>query len=199
MGSRSTTAAALLALLALAPLHGATTSPQQAELFSRKVAQIQKQGASPKTTAPIRTALSQDELNSWLAHRAQDRIPAGVSQVQLSLLGQGKVGGQALVDLEVLAKRRSTGGLFDPWAFVGGRVPVTVTGRLRSQNGLANFELEGAEISGVPVPTTMLHELVGFYSKTPRQPEGIRLDDTFQLPANIQQIEVGQGRAVVVQ
>jgi hypothetical protein len=196
MGFRS--AIAVLALLAI-PLQAATTSPQQAEVFSRKVAQIQKQGSSPKTTAPVRTALTQDELNSWLAHRAQDRFPTGVSQVQLSLLGQGKVGGQAVVDLEVIAKRRATGGLFDPWSFVGGRVPVTVTGHLRSQNGVANFDLEAAEISGVPVPPTMLQELVSFYSKTPRQPDGFRMDDTFHLPANIRHIEVGPGRAVVVQ
>jgi hypothetical protein len=115
------------------------------------------------------------------------------------MLGQGRVGGQAIVDLEQIGKRRATGGIFDPWAYVGGRVPVSLTGTLQTQNGLARFELEQAEISGVPVPNTLVQELVSFYSKSPRQPEGVRLDDTYELPANIRHIEVGQGQAVVVQ
>jgi hypothetical protein len=40
---------------------------------------------------------------------------------------------------------------------------------------------------------------VSYYSRTPENPQGVRLDDTFSLPANIRQIEVGQGQAVVVQ
>ena len=185
--------------LVLATLEAATTSPQQADLFSQKIAQIQKQASSPKTSGPVRTALSQDEINSWFAYRGQRTLPGGVSQLQFTMLGQGKVAGQAIVDLEEVGKRRSTGGTFDPWSFIGGRVPLTVTGTLRTQNGMARFEVEQADISGVPVPSTLLEELVGYYSRTPTQPNGIRLDDTFPLPANIRQIEVGQGRAVVVQ
>ena len=189
----------VVACLVLVSLEAATTSPQQADLFSQKIAQIQKQGSSPKTSAPVRTPLSQDEINSWFAYRGQGKLPGGVSQIQFTMLGQNKVAGQALGDLEEVGKRRSTGGVFDPWSFIGGRVPLTVTGTLRSQNGMARFELEQADISGVPVPSTLLEELVGYYSKTPSQPNGIRLDDTFPLPANIRQIEVGQGRAIVVQ
>ena len=187
------------ACLVLATLEAATTSPQQADLFSQKIAQIQKQASSPKTSGPVRTPLSQDEINSWFAYRGQRSLPGGVSQLQFTMLGQGKVAGQAIVDLEEVGKRRATGGVFDPWSFIGGRVPLTVTGTLRTQNGMARFEVDQADISGVPVPSTLLEELVGYYSKTPDQPNGIRLDETFPLPANIRQIEVGQGRAVVVQ
>jgi hypothetical protein len=190
---------AAISCLLLVRLDAATTSPQQAETFSRKIEQIQRQGASPKSSTPVRTALSQDELNSWFAYRAQQRMPAGVSRMQLTMIGQGRVSGQATVDLEAIGKQRATGGAFDPWSFVGGRVPVTVTGILRSQNGQARFELEEADISGVPVPATLFQELLTHYSRTESTPQGIRLDDPFQLPANIRHIEVGAGRAVVVQ
>ena len=87
----------------------------------------------------------------------------------------------------------------DPWSFIGGKVPVTVSGVLHTKDGVARFELESADVSGVPVPKTLLQELLSYYSRTPEHPQGIRLDDTFELPANIKGIEVGQGQAVVVQ
>jgi hypothetical protein len=49
------------------------------------------------------------------------------------------------------------------------------------------------------VPVTVLQELVGYYSRTPERPEGVRLDETFMLPAGIRQVEIGRGQAVVVQ
>ena len=89
--------------------------------------------------------------------------------------------------------------MLDPWRLVGGRVPVNVTGTLHTKDGVGRFELESAEISGVPVPKLLLQEMVSFYSRSERTPQGVQLDNPFKLPANIQQIEVGQGRAVIVQ
>ena len=82
---------------------------------------------------------------------------------------------------------------------MGGRVPVTVAGVLHTRDGMGRFEVQSAEIAGLPVPPSFLQELLSYYSRTPERPQGVRLDDTFSLPANIRQIEVGQGQAVVVQ
>jgi hypothetical protein len=41
--------------------------------------------------------------------------------------------------------------------------------------------------------------LVGYYSRTPKNPKGVSLDDAFALPASIRQIDVGAGQAVIVQ
>ena len=54
-------------------------------------------------------------------------------------------------------------------------------------------------MSGLPVPKTLLQELVSFYTRTADHPKGVNLDDPFELPAKIKQIEVGQAQAVVVQ
>ena len=59
--------------------------------------------------------------------------------------------------------------------------------------------LESATISGVPVPKTVLQQVVSYYSRTPEDPDGIGLDDAFELPAQIQEIRVQPGQAVVVQ
>jgi len=194
--------AVLLTCAALVPLQAATVSQQSADVFAKKVAQIQQQGLQvrgDRRDAVRRTAVTEDELNSWFAYRAQPVLPPGVSQPQITIVGQGKVAGQATVDLEAIGRRRSTGGTFDPWSYLGGRVPVTVNGILHTQDGRGRFELQSAEVSGVPVPKTLLQELLSNYSRTPEHPTGISLDEAFELPANIDKIEVGQGQAVVVQ
>jgi len=70
---------------------------------------------------------------------------------------------------------------------------------LETKSGRGRFDLQSATLAGVPVPKAILQELVSYYSRTADHPDGVRLDSPFELPAKIQQIEVGQGQAVVVQ
>jgi hypothetical protein len=107
--------------------------------------------------------------------------------------------GTATVDLEAVGRRRSSGGVFDPFSYLVGRVPVTVTGVLRTKGGMGQFEVQSSEVAGIPVPKTLLQELVAHYSGSADQKDGLRLDDPFALPANIQRIDVGRGQMVVVQ
>lgn len=190
--------ATLVLLQALVPLQAATTSPQQAVAFATKVEQIRLLAETPKTGL-IRTALTEDELNSWLAYDPQARLPDGVSEPQLTLLGQGRVNGRAVVDLERVAAGRSSGGALDPWAYLSGRVPIVITGTLQTASGRAQFSLERAEVSGIPVPSSMVEQIVRSYLSTPDDSDEFSLTEGFELPANIRHIEVAQGRAVVVQ
>ena len=93
---------------------------------------------------------------------------------------------------------RSRGAL-DLFNLLGGRVPFAVTGVLRTSGGVGRFELQSAEVSGIPVPESLLQELVSYYSRTPGHPDGVRLGQSFALPAAIKQIDVGLGQAVVIQ
>jgi hypothetical protein len=174
-------------------------SRQGADAFAEKVALIRRHGELTDRAPARRTAVTQDEVNSWFAFRAQPHLPNGVTQPEVTIVGEGRLAGQAIVDLDAVAKRRASGGAFDPWALLGGRVPVKVTGILHTRDGMARLEIQSADVSGVPVPPSLLQELVSFYSRSPERPAGVRLDDTFALPSNIRQIEVGQGQAVVVQ
>jgi hypothetical protein len=193
----SVSCAAVL-VAALATIQAADTSRPLADTFARKVAVI-NQHAEANTGAARRTTLTESELNSWFAFRAQPLLPTGLTQPKMTIIGNGRLLGAATIDLEALGKSRSSGGSLDLWSYLGGRVPLSVVGVLHTQDGRARFELQSADLSGVPVPTTVLQELLSFYTRTPEKPQGVRLDDTFELPANIKQIEVGQGQAVVVQ
>lgn len=194
----------VLVCAVLVPLQAATVSRQNADTFAKKLVQIQQQGSQVqstdrRSTTQRRTPVTEDELNSWFTYRAEPVLPLGVTQPQITIVGEGKVAGQATVDLEAIGKRRATGGAFDPWSYLGGRVPVTINGILHTESGRGRFEVQSAEVSGVPVPKSVLQELVSYYSRTPDNPSGISLDEAFALPANIDKIEVGQGQAVVVQ
>ncbi len=122
-----------------------------------------------------------------------------MTEPQITIIGDGKVSGAATVDLDAVAKTKRTGSLIDPWNLLGGRVPVTVSGVLRTQNGQGRFELQSAAISGVPVPKTLLQELVSYYSRTADDPEGVGSTTRSRCPRASDRSKSAQGQAVVVQ
>ena len=136
----------VLSVLAFACARGRrTVTRQNANAFSQKVAQVRQQ-SEVDSRAARRTALTQDELNSWLAYRSQQHLPNGVSTPEVTIVGQGRMSGNAVVDLEAIGKRRSSGGTLDPWNLLGGQVPVTVAGILHTRDGMGRFEVQSAEI-----------------------------------------------------
>jgi len=199
--SRRTVSGVILAIaLALVPVYAGDVSRQEADTFMKKVAIINQRAAATRATAAVqRTLVSENEVNSWFAYRGQDQIPKGVTQPKVTIIGNGRVMGVATVDLDAVSRQNANGGTFDLWKLVGGRVPVSVTGVLQTKDGRGQFDLQSATLGGVPVPKTLLQELVSYYSRSADHPDGVRLDAPFALPARIQQIEVGAGQAVVVQ
>jgi hypothetical protein len=186
-------------ILTVTSLEAAAVSKQEADLFSRKLAQIVVQGDAAQKPGIRRTPVTETELNSWFTYSAKPLLPAGVSDPHITMIGNGKVTGQAVVDLDAIAKRKASGGTFDIWNLVGGKVPVNVAGTLRTKDGIGSFDLESADVSGLPLPKSFLQEVVSYYSRTADHPQGVKIDDPFALPASIRQIDVGAGQAVIVQ
>jgi hypothetical protein len=176
-------------------------SPSDADRFATKLAEIVAQsGARPAKDVgrARRTVVTEPELNAYLRYRAQAHLPAGVVEPYVWALGDGRLSGMATVDLDQVRTSRERGWL-DPMRLLGGRLPVSATGVLRTSDGIGRLELESARVGSIPVPLTLLQELVTFYSRSEADPDGIRLDEPFALPAGIRHIDVGTGQAVVVQ
>lgn len=194
--------ARLAPALALIPLAvaaaGASVSKNDAASFQRKLQLINGHALS-ESRAERKTPVTEAEVNSYLRYDAQPYIPTGVVDPSISILGSGRLSGRAVVDLDAVRKQRSSGGLFDPWSYLGGQLPITATGLLQTREGVGRFELESATISGIPVPKAVLEEVLAYYSRTPDDPDGIDLDDPFDLPARIREIRVGEGQALVIQ
>ncbi len=78
-------------------------------------------------------------------------------------------------------------------------MPVTATGVLTTSKGVGHFNLESAAVGRIPVPKLILQEIVSYYSRTKENPAGIGLDDPFELPSKIREIQVQRGQAIIVQ
>lgn len=175
----------------------ANVTREQAAAFQKKLDQILLNGEQ-KAERPRETSLAEGEVNSWLHFSAGDRIPTGVTEPSIAIRGQGRLHGRAIVDLDVV-RQKNSGGWFDPRSYLTGRLPVTATGLLETHDGRGKFTLEEATISGVPIPKAFLQELLSYYSRTDDFPNGVNMDEPFDLPAEIQRIQVDPGRAVIVQ
>jgi hypothetical protein len=187
----SVTAFAVLAFLVMA--EAANTTRPQADSFAKKLAIIKQHAAeSPKSSR--RTTVTEGELNSWFVYRAPALLPTGVKDPKVTVVGNGKLVGVVTVDLDEVGKSKS-----GAWNLLGGRVPISLSGVLRTKGGRGQFDLQSADISGVPVPRFLVQEILSHYTKDEDRPNGLRLDDQFALPANIKQIDVGAGQAVILQ
>ena len=184
---------ALIAALALVGTAAPDVlTPQLADAFEKKIVLVQTQ-AEQKSSKDRPTTFTQAETNSYLKFKAGDLLPTGLTQPVLTMVGSGKVAGQAVVDLDVVRQKQSSGGWFDPTSYLTGKLPVTASGRIVTWDGKGKFELESAEVSGVPIPKSFLAQMVNFFTRTADNPRGSSIDDTFELPAKIKTIDVNAG------
>ena len=173
-------------------------SPKDAESLKKKIAAITELGTRP-AAQPRRTTVTENEVNAYLAFESRDQLPSGIVEPSIGILGTGRVTGRAVVDLDALRRERKATGPFDPASYLTGRLPLSVTGVLKTSEGMGQFEVESATVAGVPVPKRTLQEIVSYYSRTPDSPDGISLDAPFSLPARIREIQLELGQAIVVQ
>jgi hypothetical protein len=173
-------------------------SRRDAARLQAKLDRISKNSTLAGTTAN-RTEITETELNSYLRYEMADQIPAGVTDPWVSILDEGRLSGKATVDLARVGQSRKSSGTLDPFSLLTGALPVGMTGVLRTKNGVGTFALESASVSGVPVPTWMLQEIVTYYSKSASAPQGVSIEKPFALPSGIREIELARGQAIVVQ
>lgn len=205
-----TVAALMLAAVATRAVNAdARFTKAGSDAFHRKLTTIVQGGVVPAANAAASTTASkgggkqtpilENELNSYLRYELREEVPAGVTEPTITILGDGRVAGSAVVDLDAVKQARQSTSWFDPMRLLSGKLPVTASGVLQTQQGTGRFTLESAEISGIPVPKTVLQQVVSYYSRSPQNPNGVNLDDAFELPARIREIRVQPGQAIVVQ
>jgi hypothetical protein len=199
-------AIACASIVAIGAQGAAPFTQAESDSFVRKVIQIERLGTGGSaTTARTRpnpmqrlTAIAERELNSYFRYDMRDSFPTGVTEPTISLLGDGRVTATAVVDLDAVRSAQQTG-LLNPMRLLSGRLPITASGVIESQHGTVRFLLDNADVSGVPIPKTLLQQVVSYYSRTSERPDGVNLDDAMDLPAGIKEIRVQPGQAIIVQ
>jgi Predicted hydrolases or acyltransferases (alpha/beta hydrolase superfamily) len=111
MVSRTRLAASglLVALLGASVTLSARLTKQEADQFSAKLTKIVQHGnVKPLKPGPAQTTqISDNELNAYFKYHAQSQIPVGIVDPTINALGDGRVGGRAVVDLDAVRKRLS--------------------------------------------------------------------------------------------
>ena len=192
-----------LCVLALLAVSAATTlavplSRQDGDRLQTKIDRITKNGASAKPQ-PAQTAVTEREANSYLAFNAKAKVPKGLSNPEIAMIGDGGVAARALVDIDEVKRHRNSRSVIDPLNYLSGRVPIRAQGVLRTRQGRGQFYLQSADISGIPLPKPLLQELVSFFSRSEENPAGIDIDAPFDLPAKIREVNIKSGESLVIQ
>jgi hypothetical protein len=173
-------------------------SQEDGNRLQAKIDAIVKNAAAdpPK---PRKFAIAEQEANSYLVFNLKEKIPEGLAEPEITMIGDGALAARVLVDMDEVKRRRQSRSVLDPLNYLSGQVPLNARGLLRTREGRGQFYLRSAEIGGVPLPKLLLQELIGYFSRTPQNPRGFNIDEPFDLPSKIREISVRAGESVVIQ
>jgi hypothetical protein len=169
-----------------------------ADRMQQKLEAIVRFGAIPRLETQS-TIIEEGEVNAYLEHYLRAEIPPGISTPVLRILADNRLSATAILDIDLMNASRPPSDGFDPLRALGGRLPAKVSGRLVTENGSGRFELESAELGGIPLPRVLVSQLVSRYSVSAEEPNGIDIDAPFDLPSSIREIRVEPGQVTVLQ
>jgi hypothetical protein len=175
-------------------------SQKDADLMGQKLMAVFERGTQqhPRVQKPLRTSFTERELNAYLKFYGQAQSPAGIVDPRITIADTNRLEGRAVVDLDAIRKSKERGWL-DPLGYVTGSMEVRAIGNLKTSDGRGTFELISATLGGMTIPKTLLQELVNYYTRSPELPAGFNLDQPFDLPHKIRQIDIQRGAATIVQ
>jgi hypothetical protein len=162
----------------------------QADALARKLGALQATRASGG-----RVEVSETELNSFLGLSLAPRLPEGVSHVSVRF-GEERLEASATVDVSQIGGRTARELADSPVAaLLGNALPVFVSGRLRSDDGFGTFEVEQVLLGSIPVPVSVVAELVARSTRSDAQPGGFDIRAPFRYPQGLRRVVLKPGSA----
>jgi len=145
------------------------------------------------------TTFSESELNTALRVNLKEKLPKGISEPQVRLLGDSRIAARAIVDVDEFKRKRTKPSGGGPLNFFGGKIPIFLRGEIIARDGQGVFKLESAEANGIPLPRSLVLDLLATYTRSRNNPAGFNLEKPFDLPASIREVTVNAGEVIVVQ
>jgi hypothetical protein len=166
----------------------------KADSMAEKIQQL-RSGYDQEDADPMELEVSEEEANAYIALRLTDQLPEGVLEPWVKFT-DGPVIAGALLDLDVLQNRMPPSTLT---RYMTGRVPVELTASLQTGAGIGKVILESVSLGGIPLPSSFVQDLVTTYTKSPSRPNGVRLDEPFELPYAIESVTTKKGLILIKQ
>ncbi len=155
-----------------------------------KLEAIVRFGAIPRLETQS-TVIDETEVNAYLEYYLREEIPPGIATPTVRILADNRLSATATLDLDAMNASRPPSEGFDPLRVLRGSLLAKVTGRLTTEQGTGRFELESAELGGIPLPRALVSQLVARYD--------VDIDSVFDLPSSIREIRVEPGQVTVLQ
>jgi len=191
-----------LALLLALPAAGEDARPAptrqglswpESESLARKLASIEERQRQ-QSRKPQSVLVTEAELNSYLNLGYAPQMPKGVSDVEVRL-NYERIHATGVVDLERVKGKVPPQAPWSPLSFLSGRVPVEMAGRFLNEDGFGTIEWESVRLASIPVPISLLEELVSSSTRSAKNPEGFDIHAPFRLPYSVNRVRLEPGRA----
>jgi len=164
----------------------------EADALGVKLDALDKRQKNGRTARPETVEISESELNSYVNLKLQ--IPDGVSDVAVHL-DKERIMATALVDLDKVQAKPPASSSWNPMSLLGGRVPVLVRGKVVAQDdAFASIEFEEVKLGSLPIPASVLEQLVSSATKTRESPQGLDILSPFRLPYSMKRVRLQPGR-----
>jgi hypothetical protein len=138
--------------------------------------------------------IQEAEANDYLRAQKAD-IPEGVESPWMRFQeGTTLVG--ATVDLEKFRANLPSSMLFQ---LLRGRVPVEIEARFQGDKGMGKLELQRVTLGGFDLPESLVESLAQSETANRVLPPGFRMGEPFELPYDLETIQVRQGSVLLQQ
>lgn len=184
-------ASILIAVLAIAPAGSSCPPPEltpEARTDAMKVLQaierIRTESAVP-SARPRSVAVSERELNAYIAYRIETEKEDIMKDLRLKLLSGNRIEGLAVIDLRDHK--------LPP--FIKPMMNITFAGVVETQPGKARVRFDSLYLEQQQIQTALLDLILSTVAEL-EGTEPVRLDDWYELPYGIAGLETRQGRLV---
>lgn len=177
------------AALAAASSGLGTELAPEVQADARKVLQviemIRTESGSAPPLRPRSVAVSERELNAYIAYRIDTEDGDILKDLRLKLFAGNRIEGLAVIDLR---ERKLP-------AFIKPMMNITFAGVVESQPGKARVRFESLYLEQQRIQTALLDMIISTVAEL-EGTEPVRLDDWYELPYGILGLETQQGRLV---
>jgi hypothetical protein len=172
-------------------------SAAEAEALSRKLDALARHAEGGKPPRQRTITVTESELNAYLNLTLAPRLPKGISDVVVRM-EQDRLAARALVDLTEVQAQIPAGSLGGLLSFLSGKVPLQARGRLTApEAGFSAFAIEEVSLSTIPVPMSVVEQLVASATKSAASPQGFDIHSPFRLPYDLKRVRLEPGRALL--